>query len=403
MRSAFSFIIPCFKKTPTEEPSLKTLSRLLLLFIFFILTGTLRIHPAYSQADSPSPQILPSKTFGCLLPLSGQYKIVGEKVLEGILAAAESMPPGGEYRIVVKDIGDSDAMLRGALASLTKIEDLSFIVGPIPSKFIPVVSPVVNSKKIPTVVFPVSEHESGGGPYVVKFYYPVEEQARVLASYAVKELGVKSYAVLYPDTSFGNRMKDEFIKSLRANGGNTVYEGSYDAKDRDLEEEVMWIASEKPEGIFIADGASASSEIIIQLKKKGGLSDILFLGPSTWNGQLFLELTGEEIDGFVYRAIFTDFFYYSGDEWEGFLERFRDKFKKEPSFLEYQSYLATKLVLSVASLDVTGKGLVQKLAALGNDPDYMVKRERNGSVRISPRYLILSVADGELSEINVVR
>jgi len=370
---------------------------------FILISGFISIPGALAEHENTSPQVHSSKTLGCLLPLSGKYRIVGEKALQGILTAAESAPGGGEYHVVVKDIGDSEAKLKSALSSLTKIGDLSFIIGPIPSKFIPAVSPKVNNEKIPTVVFPVSESESEGGPYIIKFYYPLEEQARVLASYAVRELGVRSYAVLYPDTSLGKRMKDEFIKSLRANGGNTVYVGSYDSKERDIEKEVVWIASERPEGVFIADGSSASAEVIIQLKKKGGLSDVLFLGPSTWDGSLFLDLAGEEIDGFVYRAIFTDFFYYGSGEWDGFLTRFERKFDKPPSYLEYQSYLATRLVLSVDSAGGSGKDLIKRLTALRNDPGYIVKKERNGSIQISPRYLILSVSDGELSEITRVR
>lgn len=382
---------------------MKILLKMLILFLFSIFPSFVLIPNVQAEVDSTPAPVLSTKTFGCLLPLSGKYKIVGEKALQGILAAAESMPPGVEYRVVVKDIGDSEAKLTSALLSLTKIDDLSFIIGPLPSKFINAVSTTVNNEKIPTVVFPISENESAGGPYMIKFYYPVEEQARALASYAVKELGVRSYAVLYPETSLGERMKDEFIRSLRANGGNTVYEGSYDSMRRDIQEEVMWIASERPEGVFIADGSSASAEIIVQLKKKGGLSDVLFLGPSTWNGSLFQDLAGKEIDGFVYRAIFTDYFYYGGPEWNSFLKRFEEKFQNTPSYLEYQSYLATRLVLFADSIEGSGKNLIQKLAALRSDPGYIVRKERNGSIQISPRYLILSVEDGELSEINRVR
>lgn len=382
---------------------MKILLKMLILFLFSIFPSFVLIPNVQAEVDSTPAPVLSTKTFGCLLPLSGKYKIVGEKALQGILAAAESMPPGAEYRVVVKDIGDSEAKLTSALLSLTKIDDLSFIIGPLPSKFINAVSATVNNEKIPTVVFPISENESAGGPYMIKFYYPVEEQARALASYAVKELGVRSYAVLYPETSLGERMKDEFIRSLRANGGNTVYEGSYDSMRRDIQEEVMWIASERPQGVFIADGSSASAEVIVQLKKKGGLSDVLFLGPSTWNGSLFQDLAGKEIDGFVYRAIFTDYFYYGGPEWNSFLKRFEEKFQNTPSYLEYQSYLATRLMLTVDSIEGSDKNLIQKLAALRSDPDYIVGKERNGSIQISPRYLILSVEDGELSEINRVR
>lgn len=383
---------------------MKILRKLFLVFIFTFLTGSV-LAPGVSAIENGPQESEPGgKTFGCLLPLSGKYKLVGEKALRGVLAAAEAMAAGNRYRIVVKDIGDSEATLKRALGSLMEIEDLSFIVGPIPSKFISAVSPSVNTKKIPTVVFPISEGESAGGPYIIKFYYPLEEQARVLAAYAVKELGVDSFAVLYPDTSLGVGMKDEFVKSLRAKGGNIVYEGSYDSEKRDIEDEVKWIASSRPEGVFIADGAGASAQIIVQLKKTGGLSDVLFLGPSTWNGSLFLDLVGSYIDGFVYRAVFTDFFFYGSPEWIAFSKRHENQFDSTPSSLEYQTYLSVRLLLSAVDKDdVSGAGLIDKLLSLQNDGGYLVKKEKSGSLQISPRYLILSLAKGELSEIMRVK
>ena len=177
---------------------MKILRKLLLVFIFAFLPVSVLTPGVSAIENNPLDRLPAAKTFGCLLPLSGKYKIVGEKALSGILTAAESMAVGNRYRIVVKDIGDSEATLKRALRGLTEIEDVSFIVGPIPSKFISSVSPLVNSKKIPTVVFPISEDESAGGPYIIKFYYPLEEQARVLAAYAVKELGVRSFAYFIP-------------------------------------------------------------------------------------------------------------------------------------------------------------------------------------------------------------
>jgi ABC-type branched-subunit amino acid transport system substrate-binding protein len=380
------------------------MQRLYFIFILTFVPVSFFTNGVSAIEDNPPDRPPLTKTFGCLLPLNGKYKIVGEKALRGILTAAELAGAGSEYRIVVKDIGDSQAKLSSALASLTAIKDLSFIVGPIPSKFISAVSPAVDSSKIPTVVFPISGSETAGGPYIIKFYYPLEEQARTLASFAVSELGVRSFAVLYPATSLGEGMKNEFIKSLRSRGGNIVYEGSYDNQQRDIGDEVKWIASSGAHGVFIADGAGASAEIIFQLKKAGGLSDVLFLGPSTWNGSLFLDLTGSQIDGFVYRAVFTDFFIYGSAEWSAFSKQHESRFDGPPSFLEYQSYLAVRLLLSTADDNSPGGGgLMEKLLSLQKDRRYRVKKDKSGSLQISPRYLILSVAKGELSEIMSVK
>ena len=100
------------------------------------------------------------------------------------------------------------------------------------------------------------------------------------------------------------------------------------------------------------------------------------------------------------RALFTDFFFYGSPEWAVFSKQHESLFDKAPSFLEYQTYLAVRLLLSIASEEgVSGKGLIDKLLNLQNDPGFRVKKDKSGSLQISPRYLILSVAKGELSEI----
>ncbi len=343
-------------------------------------------------------------TFGCLLPLSGKYRVIGEKALRGVLASAKSATPGLEYRIIVKDIGDDKKKLRDALRSLTQIEDLSFIVGPVPSKFIGDLSAEVNLRKIPAVVFPITEDETHGGPYLIKFYYPLEDQIRVLSRYAAGELGVKTFGVLYPKTRLGKELKELFSESVVRAGGKVTYAGSYAPESRDISGEIQWISSINPNAIFIADGASSSAELISKLKRNGKLRDVLFIGPSTWNSPIFLDLIGDEIDGFVYRAIFTDIFFFGDSEWREFARAFESEFEVGPGLFEYQFYKAVKLVLTVpVEGDRNGKAIMDSLGGLKNDPSYEIKRDKSGSLQVSPRFRILSVSDGELIDIMKVK
>lgn len=360
-----------------------------------------RIAPEKSEKQTFATRIV---TFGCLLPLSGKYRVIGEKALRGVLAAANSGTPGFEYQIIVKDIGDGDKKLRSALASLTEVKDLSFVVGPIPGKFIGEVSDEVNIREIPTVVFPVSEDEGTGGPYLIRFYYPVEEQIEVLSRYAVKELGIRTFGVLYPKTQLGEKLKDTFAESARGAGGEITYSGSYNPESRDIAGEVEWITSIKPDAIFIPDGASSSAEIISKLKRSAELRDVLFIGPSTWNSRVFLNLIGREIDGFVYRAIFTDMFFFGDGEWREFSRIFESEFKETPGLFEFQFYKAVKLMLTLQGTEaLNGKEMMDSLQRLKDDSSYEIQREKSGSLRVSPRFRILSVSDGELIDIMKVK
>ncbi|HVY55721.1 MAG TPA: penicillin-binding protein activator, partial [Thermodesulfobacteriota bacterium] len=319
----------------------------ILLSVLFVLLSPV----SWSQVDAPvgegdrAPQRV--VTFGCLLPLTGRYSVVGQKALKGILAAAEAETGGTRYNVIVKDFGESDRQLAVALAELLNTEGMTFIIGPIPSKYIGTISRGVNSQKIPAVVFPVSEDEGSGGPYIVKYYYPLEEQVRVLSAYAIRDLGVRRLAVLYPGTPFGKRLKQLFTADASENGGKIVYEGSYDPESRDISNEIGWIRSASPEAVFIPDGAASSAELILRLKREGKMRDVLFLGPSTWNSPLFLSLIGKEIDGFVYRAIFTDIFYYGDADWDEYANLTRDKPDEKPDVFGYQAYRAVKMMLSL--------------------------------------------------------
>jgi len=46
---------------------------------------------------------------------------------------------------------------------------------------------------------------------------------------------------------------------------------------------------------------------------------------------------------------------------------------------------------------------MKSLSKLQNDDSFDVKKEKSGSLRISPRYRILSVSDGKLIDIMKVR
>lgn len=358
---------------------------------------------ARSQVNAPDGNdvIAPQKivTFGCLLPLTGKYSLIGQKALKGILAAADSGTPGTQYRVIVKDFGDSDKQLALSLVELLNTQGLSFIIGPVPSKYIGAVSGAVSSRKIPAVVFPVSEDEDAGGSYIIKYYYPLEEQVRVLSEYAVRGLGITRFAVLYPGTPFGSRLKELFAEDATEYGGKLVYEGSYDPESRDISKEIGWIGSAAPEAVFIPDGASSSAELILRLKREGKLRDVLFLGPSTWNSPLFLSLIGNEIDGFVYRAIFTDVFYYGDSEWDGFSKLTQEKPEDKPDIFGYQAYRAVRLMLSLDIKPGGGESLADILKPLKNNTSYSVVIDKSGSYRVSPRYRILSVSGGELLDI----
>ena len=224
-----------------------------------------------------------------------------------------------------------------------------------------------------------------------------------MSGYAARGLGIRRFAILYPRTATGERMKGLFVSGVAESGGKLVYAGSYDPGSRDISDELGWISSAAPEAVFIPDGAASSAELILRLKREGKLRDVLFLGPSTWNSPLFLDLIGREIDGFVYRAVFTDVFYYGDGDWDEYSRLTEGKFNEKPDVFGYQVYRAVKLILSLDLESGGGTVITDGLGSLRGNPSFEIDIDGGGSYRVSPRYRILSVSDGELLDIINVR
>ena len=340
---------------------------------------------------------------GCLLPLSGKYKPVGDKALRAILTAAGQGPFPGGYKIIVKDIGSDGRNLTAALSELLAVNGLSFIIGPVPSGYAGAGVGEAGQKNVPMIVFPVSESESWGGPYVVKFFYSLEEQTKAISSYAARELGARTFGVLYPETETGRDLANLFKEAATNSGGRIVYEKGYPPGNRDLSGETEWIASINPDSIFIPDGAAASAELILRLKQNPRLSDVLFLGPATWNSPSFLKLAGGQIDGFVYRAVYTDFFHFGDGGWARFSEDFETQHGEPPGSFEYQVYSGVSLMLKAAGEGGDGEAFLKALSALASSSEYTSKRDKTGSLQISPLPRILSVSRGEIIDIMKVK
>lgn len=367
--------------------------------LFFFLTLLFSWNYSYCQDYAiPSPFRKADKiVIGCLLPLSGEYELLGKKALRGVLTAADLFYSETNFQVVVKDTGSDTKKIRKSLGEMVTEERVSFVIGPISSTSINEVSASAESLQVPTVVFPLSEHTSPDNRYTIKFSYSLEKQSDVLAVYAVQEIGVKTFGILHPRTPLGELFKEAFVKSIKRLGREVIYTGSYDSKLTDISTEFQWIKSIQPDALFIPDGASRSGELIMKLKRQVTLGNLLFLGPNTWNSEAFLKTVGREADG----VLFTDFFFTGGPEWADFSNKYKIVFNNEqPGFLEYQVYEAVKLILNVLKIPIQRREeIMERLLAERNNQLFDIIQGTNGSLEISPKPLILTVKDGNILKV----
>ena len=362
-----------------------------------IVFAFLSVHSiAYPVIDSkPSDPNKPA--IGCVLPVSGKNELIGRRVLRGIITASLPFIPSSRVELVVMDFGQSDTRLRASFSRIGKLDNVSLVIGPILTSSVEKALGAIARAKVPTIVFPLSERDFLGNPYVVRYGYTLEKQARVLAQFAIRDLKANKFAVIYPDTKPGRILKGAFTDTVKVLHGRVGYVKTFSAFMANFEDEVLWLQSMKPDAIFIPHSAKYSADIIGRLRQVEELRGTIFLGPDTWNSRTFVKGVGEETRG-IY---FTDFFFPQSPRWISFRDRFVESFGEEPGFLEYEAYEATSIATDVLrGYNPRGsKDFIERLASKGSTPWYEAKRDMSGGLTILPKPYILMIERGEIRRV----
>lgn len=338
-----------------------------------------------------------SKKILCILPVTGEYSILGNMALRGVLAAKETSG-SDDYEVVVIDTGVTS--VSSAFSKAVGEYDPAFLIGPVPNSQLEKLDPEDINKNIPVVVFPVGKEKVIPAPNLVKFHYPVDMQTYQLVDFISDNVGLSKFAVLYPDTEMGREFRDSYRNSVRQKGKSLAYEGSYDPYTLDIAQEIKWIETVKPDVIFIPDGASRSSIIIKKLLKNRGLFNTFFVGPGTWNSEAFKRDIDSKIDGIIYKTLFTDFIDMNGERWSGFKQIYRELFGENPGTFEYRVYEVTSYLIEIDKHGRNGGSLLEKLSAMDEQGrEYRIRQTENG-IDIYPKPMIFTLKDGKIIRVN---
>jgi ABC-type branched-subunit amino acid transport system substrate-binding protein len=172
-------------------------------------------------------------TIGCLLPLSGPYAAYGKRALEGIELALSDWSTHNwfPFRLVIRDShGESEAAL-AELDALAK-EGVGAVIGPMVTA--EVVAPKAQEMGLPIIVMTQKEAITDIGSYIFRNFMTPEMQMQALGTYAVETLGLKRFAILYPQEPYGRRFMQQFWRSVAALGGAVTAVEAYDPKKTDF-------------------------------------------------------------------------------------------------------------------------------------------------------------------------
>ena len=324
---------------------------------------------------------------GCILPLSGRYQAYGDKVLRGLLLAADDakvLDQGGrDIQLVIKDTGGRPD-LAAAVRDLVFNHRVAAIIGPLGRVAAEAAAEEAQNLWVPIILLTQKKGVSEIGSFVFRSFLSNEQQARALVEFAVLGLGYRRFAVLYPNDSYGTRLVHLFWDELDRLGAEVRGVEAYEPSQTDFADQIKKLVGlyyprpetelddesvrakrrgsllaeaeaasavspeEEPlpivdfEAIFIPDSYGKVGLIAPQLAYYD-VTGIKLLGTNLWNSPELVEMAAPYLQG----AVFVDGFFPESTLplTHEFVSRYQEFYGGKPGYPEAQAYDTMRLLI----------------------------------------------------------
>jgi ABC-type branched-subunit amino acid transport system substrate-binding protein/predicted negative regulator of RcsB-dependent stress response len=329
-------------------------------------------------------------TIGCLLPLSGRYKVYGDKAMKGVeiaLARFNQQNIGGEpVQLIVKDSGSDPGMLTVAIEELVQAR-VAAIIGPLVDA--EYAAEIAQKNGIPIVTFTQKENITEIGDWVFRNFMTPEMQVKRIVGYAADILGARNFVILYPEEKYGATFMNLFWDEVIQHGGRIVGVESYDPSQTDFAEPIKKLVGqfydtpwdlkdivrppqdsdtttneeqevsrgdrgrredEGPEAIvdfdaiFIPDAPAKAGLIVPQLAYYD-IEDVYLLGTNLWHSPKMIEMARDYVQG----AIMPDGFFPDSQNFQvrEFVKLFEDTYAETPGVIEATAYDTAMMLFQI--------------------------------------------------------
>ena len=379
------------------------------------MTKLLAQQPKFPRADKARAIIaeienvgsINVNAIGLLLPMSGKWAPYGKKFMEAAALAVGAFSPNPEQgvsiRLEVMDTSDDPATAAEAAKELIVNKRVIAIAGPVQSDSAKAAAEVAQAYGVPIITMTQLEDVTKIGDMVFRNSVTPRDQARTLAWYATSSMGVKSFAILFPDHSFGRLLQDMFSQEVKKLGGNIVLSLPYKPGQSDLRHEIEEISKRKREiqGLYIPDTYLAAVTIAPQLTYYNVVRIKLF-GSSGWNSPKLIELAQGQMSS-IEGAIFPDAFFPDSTNaiTQAFTADFQDAYDRKPDMYEALGYETVRILIETIKTQGVKDQLAMRdaLGNLKNFPTFSGPLSARPDRSFYRPLFLLQVRDGQITEI----
>lgn len=324
-------------------------------------------------------------SIGCILPLSGSYGTFGNLALMGIELALYQFNAQSDVNPIQLLIKDSKGNPNEAARA---VEDLA-----LKDRVIGIIGPMITSEsaaikaqalKVPIMTLTQKPDITKLGDCVFRNFLTLSLQVKAIVAYAVQELGIKEFAILYPEERYGVSFMNRFWDELIVHDAKIVGIESYGPDQTDFADSINKLVGmyyprpEEPEEAESLDhtrilhgetsaGVEKEKELepivdfgavfIPDTFEKVGLiapefpfydvTNVLLLGTNLWHSDKLIQMARRYVQG----AIVPDGFFLKSPSLrvQDFVRSFERVFGSSPGFLEAQAFDAASILFQLTN------------------------------------------------------
>ena len=285
---------------------------------------------------------------GCLLPLSGQLSNIGFRVQRGMELAAKR----ASVQLVFRNATDPETAA-AITRELARDESVLAILGPISSAAAQSAADAAQAEAVPLIALSQKDDLTQTGNWIFQAFLTPRQQVRAVVRQALS-MGIKRFAILYPDSSYGRAFFQNFEKEVTAGEGELATQAFYSPGSQEFGPTLTELAESlkaQAEGafgataLFIPDDAAAVAAIAEGLAGTP-LKGVQLLGTNLLNNAKIPAAQLTALQG----IIFPDAFY-AGDpnpEAQKFIAAYRQQYGEAPDYLAAQGYTVFQVMARVA-------------------------------------------------------
>jgi len=283
---------------------------------------------------------------GMVGPLTGGTAEYGIKALRGIEIAVEEANASGELgeitlKVISEDTEGDWSKAANAFTKLIDVDKVDVIVGAVLSSETEAGAPIVKDSKMPTIS-PTSTAEdlTKDNPYLFRNCLTDKVQVELLVDYAVEELGLGKFAILYVNNDYGVSLKDSFEAKAKKMAEVVAVE-SFEDKTVAFQDRLDKIKRKDPDCIFIGGYYEEAAKIAQQAKERD--LDVQILGADGLTNEALIEIGEEAVEGtYATSGFFPD---EPTPEVQNFVTVYKEKHDEIPDMFAAQAYDAARIVI----------------------------------------------------------